>query len=209
MNTIDGRNVLQSLAAAERNGDMTRSEVLVTIVQLMVNMTTANAIGNMLYRIASRDWNVTEYLCDADGEYEEEKGRRLIEEVLRCDASLQRLPRRCRVEVDDFYGQCFPKNSNVICMIGLGNCDPDIFGDDAFQFEPDRYLNGQIAKPLTFGYGIHLCLGYMLVKREMQLTLRALVECGVKRIHVQSLRRVTEIDVGNYGFEELRLRIER
>ena len=113
------------------------------------------------------------------------------------------------MRVSDFYGQSFPKDSNLICMIGLGNCDADIFGDDAFEFNPDRYLNGRIAKPLTFGYGIHLCLGYMLVKREMHLTLRALVECGVKRIHYKSAKRVTDTDVGNYGFEKLYLVMEQ
>merc|ERR1719229_1438999 len=93
MNTIHGQNVLQSLAAAERNGDMTRCEVLVTIVQLMVNMTTANAIGNMLHRMATNQLKVKKSLCDEKGEFHEERARRMIEEVLRCDASLQRLPR--------------------------------------------------------------------------------------------------------------------
>merc|ERR1712150_60342 len=136
-----------------------------------------------------------EYLCDNDdGKYDENIGQRLIEEVLRYDASLQRLPRRCRIDVDNFYGQKFPKNSNLILLIGLANCDQDIYGDKAFEFIPDRYFDKKIAKALTFGYGIHLCLGYMLVKRELNLTLKSLIDCNVKKIIYKSSQRVVDID---------------
>eukprot|EP01084_Bolivina_argentea_P193469 331912_1 len=203
-NLIKGKNVLQSFYDAEKKGDMTRAEIIVSIVQLMVNMTTANAIGNMLYRMA-KDENgfiLKEYLC-IDGVYDENKGYKLIEEVMRLDASLQRLPRRCRMNINDFYGEKFPKNSNIICMIGLGNCDKDKFGDNGFEFIPDRYNDENIAKSLSFGYGIHLCIGYNLVKREMNLLLKSLVECGVKKISYKSCERVVDIDVGNYGFNKL------
>ena len=197
-NVIDGKNILQSLHDAEMKGDMTRCQILVTLVQLMVNMTTANAIGNMLYRMSTM-----EKFCD---------GRRneLIEEVLRFDASLQRLPRRCRLRVDDFYGAEFEANTTLICMIGLGNCDQEIFGESAFAFDENRYcLNKTVAKSLSFGYGIHRCLGYMLVKREMNLTLTALAKHNVKRIVYKSSERVTDIDVGNYGFKRLFLQFDK
>merc|ERR1712228_207542 len=151
--------------------------------------------------LSKKEDSLKECLCD-------ESGYKVIEEVLRLDASLQRLPRRCRVRVDDFYGAKFDANSTLICMIGLGNCDKEIFGDEAFEFIENRYLDKNVAKSLSFGYGIHRCLGYMLVKREMNLTLKALIENNVKRIVYKSSKRVTDIDVGNYGFKELFLQFD-
>ena len=205
-NIINGKNVLQSLYDAECNKDMTRSEILVTIVQLMVNMTTANEIGNMFYRLSSL--SSLSSISSLSSQYDENVANRLIQEVLRYDASLQRLPRRCRVDIDNFYQQKFPKNSNLILMIGLANCDKDIFGDKSFEFIPDRYLDKNLNKPLTFGYGIHLCLGYLLVKREMNLTLKCLIKHGIKNINYKSSQRMVDIDVGNYGFNRLFVEFE-
>merc|ERR1712217_534920 len=75
---------LEALKFAVCRGDVSLPEALVTIIQLMVNMTSANALGNMVLR-----------LCTEDRPRDDDESLdAFINEVLRLDAPLQRNPRR-------------------------------------------------------------------------------------------------------------------
>ncbi|WP_229736322.1 cytochrome P450 [Novosphingobium endophyticum] len=58
-------------------------------------------------------------------------------------------------------------------MMGA-NRDPNIF-DDPDRFRIDRPLN-QAKRHLSFGYGVHFCLGAPIARLEAQISLRKLVE---------------------------------
>ena len=57
-------------------------------------------------------------------------------------------------------GQQAEPEDKVVINLRQANRDPAIFGDDAAEFNPDRLVpNGIDRTGLTFGIGIHVCLG--------------------------------------------------
>jgi cytochrome P450 len=59
----------------------------------------------------------------------------------------------------------------VICLLGAANRDPDMFDD------PERLdITRQNVRPLSFGGGIHYCLGAQLAKLEAEIAFRAIAE---------------------------------
>ncbi|MDC0667155.1 cytochrome P450 [Nannocystis radixulma] len=88
------------------------------------------------------------------------------EEIVRFSpASLIGLP---RVATDDVEigGHVFPCGSFVLPVLGAANRDPRVF------VEPDRFDITSRRRPhLTFGGGIHHCLGAALARVELQIAL--------------------------------------
>jgi cytochrome P450 len=92
-----------------------------------------------------------------------------VEEFLRYDSSVQ-LTARGTFEDVEIAGTTVPKGHQVIAVLGAGNRDPDVFVD------PDRLdVRREKVKPLSFGGGIHLCLGAQLARAEANEALTALL----------------------------------
>ncbi|WP_086008899.1 cytochrome P450 [Nocardia brevicatena] len=70
------------------------------------------------------------------------------------------------IHLDDFT---IEPNSIVNLRWEAGNRDPEIFGDDADQFRPDRRVR---AANLGFGRGLHYCVGAPLARYEADVVLR-------------------------------------
>jgi cytochrome P450 len=93
-----------------------------------------------------------------------------VEELLRY-ARLGSLP-PTRVTREDVAigGVVIPAGEQVIPLIGTGNKDPSVFSD------PDRFdVTRDAASHLTFGAGVHHCLGAQLVRVELQEAFRGLI----------------------------------
>ncbi|MGY8662407.1 cytochrome P450 [Bradyrhizobium sp. UFLA05-109] len=96
-----------------------------------------------------------------------------VEEVLRCDAAamFSATPRIAQHDIE-LGGVVIPKNADVRLLIAAGNRDPDAFADPD-RFDPARFYgttpgmstDGKIM--LTFGHGIHFCLGAQLARVEL------------------------------------------
>ena len=68
-------------------------------------------------------------------------------------------------------GVTLPANESVITLLGAANRDPAQYAD------PDRLDVGrQNIRPMSFGGGIHHCLGAQLARLEAELVFTALVE---------------------------------
>ena len=93
-----------------------------------------------------------------------------IEELLRYDSSVQMSGRVTMAEVE-IGGVTLPPNESVITLLGAANRDPAQYHD------PDRLDVGRPnVRPLSFGGGIHYCLGAQLARLEAELVFTALVE---------------------------------
>jgi cytochrome P450 len=86
-----------------------------------------------------------------------------VEELLRYDTPLQ-LFERWVLEDSDICGVQVPKGAELGLMFGSSNRDPDVFVDPE-QLDLSRDPNPHI----TFGAGIHFCLGAPLARLEMQI----------------------------------------
>jgi cytochrome P450 len=88
-----------------------------------------------------------------------------IEELLRFETPA---PHMCRYTVEEveFHGQTVPEGSIVMFLPASANHDDRRFPDgDTFDIHRSQ------GKPLTFGYGIHLCLGAALARLEGRVAL--------------------------------------
>jgi len=84
-----------------------------------------------------------------------------VEELLRYDTPLQ-LFERWVLEDSEICGVQVPKGAELGLMFGSSNRDPDVFAD------PDRLDLGRDPNPhISFGAGIHFCLGAPLARLEM------------------------------------------
>ncbi|WP_222376768.1 cytochrome P450 [Rhizobium leguminosarum] len=96
-----------------------------------------------------------------------------VEEVLRCDAPamFSSIPRIAQRDIE-LGGVVIPKNADVRVLIAAGNRDPDAFADPD-RFDPARFYgtspgistDGKIM--LSFGHGIHFCLGAQLARVQL------------------------------------------
>jgi len=159
-------DVITALAFAEENGGrFTRDELLATCNTLLTagHETTTNLIGNLLHLLLSQPgaWDAVKSNPALIGP--------AIEETLRYDAPKQRNFRRVK-KPHRFAGVDFAENEMIIQLIGAANRDPRKCAD------PDTF---DITRPkidhLSFGSGIHFCLGASLARMEARIVLETLL----------------------------------
>jgi cytochrome P450 len=95
---------------------------------------------------------------------------RLTEEILRTEAPVQGLPRM--TTEDTVLGGCpIPKGSLILLGYASGNRD-----DERFE-EPDEFVltRKNAGQHLSFGAGIHRCVGAMLSRMEIKVSMRMLL----------------------------------
>ncbi|WP_406316581.1 cytochrome P450 [Streptosporangium sp. NBC_01639] len=88
-----------------------------------------------------------------------------VEEILRFEPPVHVTSRWATAEVTVF-GRHIPAGSRVVVVLAAGNRDPRRYPDPN-RFDPDR-ANSQ---PLSFGGGVHFCLGAALARLEAQIVL--------------------------------------
>jgi cytochrome P450 len=92
----------------------------------------------------------------------------MTEELLRFDSPVQLTGRNAMADTE-LAGCPIAAGTRVIAYLGAGNHDPARFDD------PDRLdLTRTGVAPLSFGGGIHFCLGAPLARLEAQIALPAL-----------------------------------
>lgn len=93
-----------------------------------------------------------------------------IEETLRYDSVVQLLGRVCREEIG-LEDKVIPPDATVTLVIGSANRDEEVF-DRADEFLIARKPN----RHLSFGAGVHYCLGDWLARRQSHLAVEAFVQ---------------------------------
>ena len=140
---------------------LTRDEVLmyVSVVSAAGNETTNRLIGWMGKVLAEHP--------DQRRELVEDRSlvANTIEELLRFEPPTPHVARYVAHDVE-LHDQTVPAGSAMICLTGSANRDGDKYED------PDRFdIHRDIGQHLTFGYGIHFCLGAALARMEGRVTL--------------------------------------
>lgn len=91
------------------------------------------------------------------------------DEMLRYSPSIVSWRRRAKHDTD-IGGASIPAGANILLVMGSGNRDADVF-DDGEEFNLGRK---NARKHLSFGYGLHFCIGFQLAKMEFGIMLREL-----------------------------------
>jgi cytochrome P450 len=145
---------------------LTRDELAANVSLLFAagHETTVNLMGNGLLAL----WRNRDQLeaLKADPEL----WPNAIEEFLRYDSSVQ-LTGRTAFEDVEVAGEIVREGEEVLALLGAANRDPDIYED------PDRLdIRRENIRPLSFGGGIHFCLGAQLARIEAAEALPILLE---------------------------------
>jgi cytochrome P450 len=91
--------------------------------------------------------------------------RNTIEELLRFEPTGPHIA-RCMAQDAEYYGQTIPHGSAALLLVGAANRDERRYPD------PDRFdIRRDLSQHLTFGYGLHYCLGAALARLEGRVAL--------------------------------------
>lgn len=160
-----GDDLITHLIAAEEAGDRLSTEELVATCVLLLNAgheATVHAIGNGVHAILANGADPAALFA------EEAATAATVEEILRFDPPLHLFTRLALEEVEVF-GHQFRRGETVGCLLAAANRDPARYAEPD-RFDPSRGGAGQ----LTFGAGIHFCVGAPLARLELGLALPAL-----------------------------------
>jgi cytochrome P450 len=162
-----GDDLTSKLIAAEIDGERLVDEEIVGFVGLLLiagHITTTATLGNSILSFDEHPDAAAEVRADPT------LLPAAIEEVLRYRTPFPRLARQATAEAD-VGGTVIPSGAVVIPWLTAANRDERVF------FQPNRFDIHRSPNPhLTFGHGIHFCLGAPLARLEAQIALRILLE---------------------------------
>ena len=161
-----GNDLTTHLVQAEEHGSALTNEELTANVILLFGAgyeTTANLIGNGLLALYRNPDQLDLLKTDLS------LLPNAIEELLRYDPPVQVTSRTALEYVEEIGGIPLEK-SQVVCLLGAANRDPEIYSD------PDRLdITRRDIQPLSFGGGIHYCLGAQLARIEAEIAIGTLL----------------------------------
>ena len=173
------------LAAAEKEGVFTRHQVLVNTALLLFagHETTMNLICNGTLALIRHPDQWEQLRADPAG-----AARTATEECLRYDPPVKSTQRIAAQDVER-HGKTIRKGDRIRWIMAAANRDPRAFQD------PDRFDIGRKPNPhVSFGAGIHYCLGASLARIEGQEVFRALAErFGTLRLETEELEYAPSI----------------
>lgn len=158
------------LAYAEVEGRRLTQQEFVNIADIFMgagNETTAGALEHCIVQLIR-----SPYIREA---MEADFGLipNFVEEMLRLHAPSAHIWREAMEDVE-LSGVAIPKGSILMCSYLAGNYDPD-----KFENPEEINLNRKgLRNHLTFGRGIHYCVGHQLARAELRIAL----ECVLTRL---------------------------
>jgi cytochrome P450 len=163
-----GDDLITQLVQAEEDGSKLSNEELTANIILLFGAgheTTVNLIGNGLLAL-HRNPDQLALLKANPGLI-----TNAIEEFLRYDSSVQLTGRVALEDIEDLGGKRIPKGENVLCLLGSANHDPEVYPDRPGSLDITR----PNVRPLSFGGGIHFCLGAQLARIEAEIAIASLL----------------------------------
>jgi cytochrome P450 len=161
-----GEGLIAELVRVEQEGGRISASEMMSMVFLRLGAgteTTTHLISGSVYELlkdpARRDWLAADW----------SRAGLAIEEFLRFVSPVQfSTPRFVRRDVE-LDGVCLRKGDRIMAMIAAANLDPaahERSGDLDLARRPNRHI--------SFGTGIHFCLGHQLARIEAACALQAL-----------------------------------
>lgn len=166
-----GDDLLSVLISAEEDGDkLNPVELLSQSVGLLIAgfETTIGLIGNGLTSLLRHPEELAKLRADPG------LVASAVEECLRFSGPIVATVRVLH-EATSFGGFEIPRDTEVVAILAAANRDPEIF-EDPERFDIARYASGRDTPAhLSFGGGVHFCLGAHLARLETEIAIGTLV----------------------------------
>jgi cytochrome P450 len=160
----DGDSILSDVI---RDSDLTEVELKMLAALLFGAgfITTTHILGKAVIALTRHPDQLAALCANPDG------WPNAVEEILRYDTPVQFVP---RVAAEDCDIQGYPVRAGeaIFIMYGGANRDPAVF-DNPNAFDTKR---ANAREHITFGTGVHTCLGAALGRMEVQIGLQTLFE---------------------------------
>ena len=159
------RDDLLSHLAGEHEGFLLTDEELITTcvtILLAGHETTANVIGNGLLTLLQNPDQLQLLRSHP------EEMAAAVEELLRFEGPVQRLRRVARSDTV-LGGMAISEGDLVMAFVGAANRDPAVLPD------PESFDVRRKASHLTFGHGVHFCVGAGLSRIEAPIALNEIL----------------------------------
>jgi cytochrome P450 len=161
-------DVLTGLVQAEEDGDRLSAEELrdqIVLLYIAGHETTVNLIGNGMKALLAHPDQRVRWRDDPSLD------ATAVDECLRYDAPVQ-LSRRIAMDDLEIGGRTLAPGTLVMTHLASANRDPAKWGPTAEEFDVGRADAGQ---HVTFGSGIHFCLGAQLARMEGQVVMGSIL----------------------------------
>jgi cytochrome P450 len=162
-----GDDLISHLVSVRDGSDRLSAEELVASAILLLNAgheASVNGLGNGMVALLDHPYELARLRADR------ELVPTAVEEMLRYDSPSQLFVRTAAADVE-IGGVTVPAGAEVAALLGAANRDPAVFAD------PDRFDAGRVPNThMSFGAGLHFCLGAPLARIEMQAALTALLD---------------------------------
>ncbi len=155
-------DLITSLIAAEEAGEKLTTDELITTCILLLNAgheATVHTIGNGVKTLLQTGNTVTAANADT-----------CIEEILRFDPALHMFTRWAYEDIE-VMGHTFHRGDQVALLLAAANRDPGLW-EKPGQFQPNRPVRPHV----SFGAGLHFCVGAPLARLELQIALPILFQ---------------------------------
>ena len=163
-----GDDLLTDLIAVEEGGEgLTEPELLSMISLLFVagHETTVNLIGNGTHSLINNPDQFQLVLNDPSVD------ETMVDELLRFDSPVQNSGRQLLEDVE-LSGIQVQAGEIVLTALGSANRDPRFWGETAHKLDVKRE---DASRHVSFGSGVHYCLGAALAKMEGEIAVTRLI----------------------------------
>lgn len=161
-------DLLSALISVRDAGEKLSQDELISTCVLLLNAgheATVHQTGNAVKTILAQGGDPRRFFAT------QQATEGTVEECLRYDAPLHMFTRYAYETVELGEGIIVKPGDSIGLLLGMANRDPKAFD------QPDEFLPGRAdQKNVTFGAGIHFCIGAPLARHELQTTLKVLFD---------------------------------
>jgi len=165
--TSPGQDLISALIEAEEDGDKLNIEELLSLCTILLvagHETTTRLISSCLWLLLQHPDQLMEVRSDRS------LLKNAIEEALRLEPPLLSLTRLVP-ETFEYKGHAFKKGQLILLSIAGANRDPKVTPS------PETFnIHREAFEHVSFGHGIHLCLGMPLARLEAEVALNQLLD---------------------------------
>lgn len=158
------------IAARDEDGSVLEEAELIDTLILMISAGHETTVNLLHHAILALLTHPEELAKVRSGEH---TWAEVIDETMRWQAPIANLPLRYAVEDIEIDGVHIKAGEAILASYAAAGRSPEVHGSDADEFRLSRESKSQ---HLSFGHGVHYCLGAPLARLEAELALPALFE---------------------------------